>query len=499
MARRYFKEKIRTIFDAGRRCRFYRDGGGRLLFLGGTVAAVCLAGSCATYHPRPLTEEAVQDRLRPPKTEQLCILANEIVHPLLQPVKIKPHEGLSPDGAAVLAVLLNPSLRVARDQKALSDAQLLQAGLLPDPDLSYSLDVPSGGDTTGKVTAYGLGLSWDVTSLIRRSSRRDQAQAHGDAVVLNIAWQEWQVAQAAKAAVYRLVTLQHQTALAETKQKISVQYLQEVKKAVTDGSLTAAALYAALGEILRAGEKRLELKQQADHQELQLKRLMGLPPDARIQLRNDIDLPARIEPPDVALLSEDLAQRRLDLLALRRGYESQEAAVRGAIRDQFPRIIIGPTLDRDTDDQRTTGFELTITLPIFNRNRGKIAEERATRQALFDEYADRIFTARSDTALLLSGIQYLNARIAESRAAESELGRLAENYRLALADGRSDAATCNKIENDLIDARMQTVALKGQLAQALVALELATGLYEIPEADPSPEPSVTEPVKETRQ
>jgi cobalt-zinc-cadmium efflux system outer membrane protein len=93
---------------------------------------------------------------------ELRILASEINHPILHPVEMKPNEGLTPNGAAVLAVLLNPSLRAIRDQRAVSSAQVLDAGLLPDPDLSFSLDVPTGGNTAGRVNAYGLGLIEDL-------------------------------------------------------------------------------------------------------------------------------------------------------------------------------------------------------------------------------------------------------------------------------------------------------------------------------------------------
>jgi hypothetical protein len=111
------------------------------------------ASGCATYHPMPITSEAVDAKLQPPDMAELRILASMINHPILPPVEIKPNEGLTPNGAAVLAVLLNPSLRAIRDQRAVSSAQVLDAGLLPDPQLTFSLEVPTGGNTADKVTA----------------------------------------------------------------------------------------------------------------------------------------------------------------------------------------------------------------------------------------------------------------------------------------------------------------------------------------------------------
>jgi cobalt-zinc-cadmium efflux system outer membrane protein len=445
------------------------------------VISLIVVSSCATYHSKPLTPNAVQTNLQPPDMAELRVQASEIKHPILRPVELKPDEGLSPDGAAVLAVLLNPSLRAVRDQRALANAQLLEAGLLPNPELDYSLDVPTGGGTAGKVNAYGLGLSWDVTSLISRSSRKAEAEAHREAVNLDIAWQEWQIAQAAKTAVYQLVSLQGQIALAEKVSQQMAQNLARVQKAVSDGFLEKSALSAARTASRQADENLLTLKKQGEQQRLQLRRLMGLPDGTEISLSKDIDLPSQVELPDRIELFEDLEQRRLDLLALRRGYDSQEAAVRAVIMEQFPRISLGPTISRDTDTLRTTGFNLSIELPIFDRNQGKVALERATRQKLYDEYASRVFEARADIELLVSGIHFLNEQVALAQTAETDLGRLVEDYRAALADGRTDALTYYRAWNDLVSEQMKVLVLKGQLAQAEMALQLASGLYEIPQ------------------
>lgn len=452
----------------------------------GALFLFLAVSGCATYHAMPITAEAVRAKLQPPDMAQVRILASEIKHPILHPVELKADGALSPDGAAVLAVLLNPSLRVARDQRALSEAQLLDAGILPNPEFSYSFGVPTGGDTAGRVNAFGLGLAWNVTSLISRKSKVSEAKAHGEAVDLDIAWQEWQVAQGAKAAVYQLSSLQNQIALLEQIRQQVAEHLAHVQKAVSEGSMTISDLNAVRVANSHLNERLLALEKQADQQRLKLLRLMGLPADTQIRLSKNLHLSSRIELTNTSLL-DGLEKRRLDLLALRRGYDSQEAAVRAAVLEQFPRITIGPTINRDTDNIRTTGFSLNIELPIFDRRQGKIAIERATRKKLYDEYINRVFEARSDIEQLESGIHFLNEQIAAAQLAEADLGKLAEDYRRALADGRTNALIYYATWKDLIDAQTRVVDLKGQLAQAGVALELATGFYEIPGPDLSSE------------
>lgn len=444
-----------------------------------------LLGGCASYRPAPLTAAAVEARLQPPAPEQLQVLARQLQHPLLPPIKLNPDEGLTPDRAAVLAVLLNPALRAVRDRRGLARAQLLSAGLLPDPELSLSADVPSGGDRSGKVTAYGLGVSWDVTALLSRGARVSGAQAGQQAVDLDLAWQEWQVAQAAKAAAFQWAVLKRQVVLAEQISRQAADQLARLQQAVASGFLSRTPLAGARIASRQADARLLDLRKQADQQQLRLKRLLGLPADAPLQLAPDLALPSRVELPDDATLRQGLEERRLDLLALRRGYASQEAAVRAAILEQFPKIVLGPTLSRDSDGLRTVGFTVSIDLPLFNRNRGRIAEARATRQLLFDEYANRVFAARGDIASLRNGLEFVNRQLAATATAAAQSRQQLQRYRTALADGRIDALAYQAAWNEASDLQMRQLELQGTLAKGLVALQLATGCYALPQPRPA--------------
>jgi hypothetical protein len=116
--------------------------------------------------------------------------------------------GLGPDQAAVLAVILNPKLRADRDRRGLAVAQLIQAGILPNPTISYTRDFVAGGSTNGTVTAYGLTGSWDISALVSHGAKVAAARANVQAISLDVAWTEWQTAVAAKLALYRVVALE---------------------------------------------------------------------------------------------------------------------------------------------------------------------------------------------------------------------------------------------------------------------------------------------------
>jgi hypothetical protein len=69
-----------------------------------------LLAGCATYQAKSITEAAIQQATRSPDTAELRVRAEQIKHPILRPMSLDLEHGLRPDSAAVLAVLLNPSL-----------------------------------------------------------------------------------------------------------------------------------------------------------------------------------------------------------------------------------------------------------------------------------------------------------------------------------------------------------------------------------------------------
>ncbi|HSU67896.1 MAG TPA: hypothetical protein VLJ39_13555, partial [Tepidisphaeraceae bacterium] len=178
------------------------------------MLGAAIAG-CQRYTPAPLNPASVDRALTTPDEKRLQADAAQIKHPLLKPVAIDLRGGLTPDAAAVLAVVANPSLRAERDRRSLASAQLLQAGLLPNPTLDFNIDPVTGGMTQGAVTAFGAGINWEVTAMITHDAKLAAVRAGAQSVALDVAWQEWQFAQAARKAVYDLTALEAQRREAE--------------------------------------------------------------------------------------------------------------------------------------------------------------------------------------------------------------------------------------------------------------------------------------------
>ncbi len=447
---------------------------GACIFLIGL--AVCLPG-CAVYHPKPITGKAVGETLGAPDMVRIKVEAGELRHPILKPVEVDMEEGLSPDGAAVIAVIANPTLRAARDARGVAAAQLLQAGILPNPVFSYSLDKPTGGNTEGTVNAFGLGVSFDLIPLITRGAQVAAARAGAASVDLGVAWQEWQAALAAKAHVYNLVFIQNQLATAREEEKALRDNLKTVQEAFDYGDVTEIDLAAAQTALQKVHASALILHQQHEQERLALNQSLGFPPGQIIPLRAGISPPSIENTPQLSEMLDGIQESRLDLVALRFGYESQEARLRAAVLSQFPTLAVGPTHARDTTNVVTTGFTVAMDIPVFNRNQGQIAIERATRQQLFDEYLARLFDARASIAATLGDMRAVEAQVDSVEHLIPVTRKLVDTYRIALLEGHADVITYYNALNDLYGRQVELLSLKKDLSDLIIALEVASGRF----------------------
>lgn len=85
-----------------------------------------------------------------------------------------------------MAVLLNPILRAERDRRGLAVAQIVQAGVLPNPQIIGGQDFVIGGNAVGAVNPFALGGGWDVTSLITLKSKMKAAMRAIEVVFIGV-------------------------------------------------------------------------------------------------------------------------------------------------------------------------------------------------------------------------------------------------------------------------------------------------------------------------
>ena len=437
-----------------------------------TLLATCLASACVSYRPAPLP--AGTELAPAPDLARLAVAAAELEHPTLPALAVDLADGLSPDEAAVLAVLANPDLVALRRTHDEAAAQLVVAGLLPPPVLTAELDHPYGRGSGGAVDATNLGLELDVGALIERSARTAAAESSLAAVDLGIAWQEWQVAQAARLAALRGAWLEHRIAIADDELAGSEETLAALQTALEQGDTTVSEVGVQLAAVEALRRSRGELQRSAIEARGELARLLGLHDAAGLHLVLARD-PSPVADLSADALAAEAVGGRLDLLALRHGYDAQEEAVRRAVLDQVPSLSVGVVHQRNESALKFLGGYVTLGLPFLGRPRAAIRLEQATRARLGDELAARAAAVAAEVRTLVTTLDELESQLGSSRAAVERLAPVAAATRDAALQGDVDRLSEQVIRTALADARLARAALAQARAETLVGLATAVG------------------------
>ena len=149
--------------------------------------------------------------------------------------------------------------------------------------------------------------------------------------------------------------------------------------------------------------------------------------------------------------------------------------MRPAVLEQFPTLALTVNGARDSAGNTLIGPAVDFTLPLWNRNRGAIAVERATRAALKAEYEARLAQARAEIAAAVSGIAVANRVRAAVLADLPQLRRFAAAGRTAANRGDIASATAETAEQAVRDKQLVLAQAEQDLAEQLIALELLTG------------------------
>jgi len=436
-----------------------------------TVLSCTLVAACQSYAPLPLpTSDNLAKNVSVDGIPQARIVRSSYEEPRNGPV-------LSMLDAASLAVLNNPDLKAAVKSVKVADAKLYAAHLIPDPQLTWSIDAPLE-DMAGLVSAYGIMPSYDIQALILHRSEVKGAQASRRQTALSVEWQAWQLAQKARDLFIQGKFLEERLVLLQRNAALFRQDYDREKKALASGDVTFAAVSADLVALTDADRDLRAARRQAAANHIALAALMGVRPEIVFRLGDLSPLPPNVTNVDALLAS--LPRRRPDLLALRAGYESQEATVRRAILAQFPSISIGVNRSRDNTDVNAIGPGVTMNLPIFNRNRGQIATEKATRAQLRDEYQARIDQSVSDVRALQAEIRLLKPEISSLEWSVGELRQAVARSRHAFEAGDFPALNFVSMQTSLNAKELDLLNRRQMLWQATnnMAVLLADGPRE---------------------
>ncbi|MBU3727852.1 MAG: TolC family protein [Phycisphaerales bacterium] len=475
--------------------------------VGCAAAAMSVAAGCATYEPAPVSLSSHQAEFlqRTPESaldaraaaargtgaaQPSAAAPGEIgasgaaVASATEPPELDATDGLTLEESELVALVFNAELRRAREQAGVARAGAENAGLWDDPRiaLQFTRILESVSDPNELFGSFSMTLP--ISGRLEIEKKR-LGRAHA-AALARVAQMEWMVRMDVRREWSRLAALSAQRDAMREFVSLLAGVVDVVEAMARDGEMAAieARLFAL--ERLGATAELHRLDAMCRESELEILRLLGLPPRtaAALLARGVAPRPIEGDGDDAAL------QRRVlngpALLVAMAEYEVAESTLEEQVRTQYPDLQIGPGYGtQNTDRQVLVG--ISVPLPILNGNRRGIAESHAAREvarasaelalesaiaAVALRQAQWTAARRQREILELELIPLVELQYAQAR----EVARLGEVNTLALMEGL-------KRRND---ARMRLIEAMRDETIASIDVEEILGPPEGPVAGDSP-------------
>lgn len=433
----------------------------------GAAIAVCLS-CCATYNARPLPEGAGSQA----GPVSLKIDTARLRLGPLKPIIIDPSNGLDPLEVAVLAVLNSPELQAKRAALGVSAAQVFATGLLPDPQIAAGLEFPTAGPD--HETAYSISPSIDLTGLIARSNLSRAARFTAEQADLDLLWAEWATAQQARQLTETILANETRAVYLRMVFAAAGDRYDRSSAALERRDVTLQTAAADLAVKLDAQTQLAATESAAQKARRDLNALLNL--DASVVLPLVLGpAPAAYDPSVLRQALASLADRRPDLLALKAGYNAQDANVRRSILAQFPLTQISLAFAKDPAGVVTEGLAAAFALPIFNGGRGDVRLQNATREQLRAEYQARLDQTDAEVK---NAEAELRRSLDQAAALAAEVPRLEALVQPALAAygrGDIDSQTYLNLSQNALSRRADLDDRR--LAARLAEIQMETALF----------------------
>jgi len=356
------------------------------------LACVVLLGGCATFSEDGGFGEAQRLAREQFGTDAKWLRSDEDRAAATQEVGRLMAEPLSAESAVRVAVLNNPGLQAAYARLGLAEADLVQAGRLKNPVLAWT-DVKNGsGDRKNERV-----LLFDVWSLVMMPLAVQMEERRFKAAQAMAAQDLARVALAARAAYIDAVGAAHQARLmsefAESA-RVSRELAEQMVRVGNWPRIQATRIQLFHAETMVRFAKAKQAEYAARER---LARALGLEGSPRlIRLPGELpELPADLVPGEE--LEAIAMTRRFDVAAARFNVEGTARALGLTKATRFISLLeIGPARIREDDHPWMNGYEIELSVPLFDWGSTKIAKAEAIYMQAVNRAAQVAVDARSD-------------------------------------------------------------------------------------------------------
>lgn len=407
---------------------------------------------------------------------------------------VDPAGGLSLEAAIALALKQEPALRAARSGIDAAVARRQQAALRANPSATFERrEEPAGTDNQ---TMVGVQLPLE---LFRRGARVTVAEREVAIARFDVADRERHLAADVRTRYGEVLVAIRELSVLDDLLSAARQQLDIVGARVKEGAAPPLERDLLDVEVRRlASDRRLQTGR-VDAALVALRRIVGLPPDAPLTVRETLEaVVVRESAPGAPVVpdaqdAQDAIESRADV----RGAAARVAAADARIRQSqsegrldvslfgtymrmdagFPQNAFGPHggLERVRGVFNYVAGGAMVMIPVFNRNQGAVAAARAERTAAEAEQEAALLQAQSDVAAARIEVRAAHEAVAQYRDGAQRLARqnvkvVAETFQLGRAtvfDVLSEQRRYLDVEKAYTDALRSAFEARTRLQRAL--------------------------------
>lgn len=388
-------------------------------------------------------------------------------------------QNLTLHDAVKIALEKSHLLQTQERAKAELEADVLQAGLRPNPEASLEISQFAGqnqysGLKAAELTA-GIGLPIEMGG--KRAARLDAADK---AIAVSSSERETirlDVVQSVVSAYYAVLAMEAKVALAENQEELAKKALEVVRRRVN--AAREPVVQQTKAEVAYANAKmaKADAQKQADGLKKQLFQLMGAP-DIQVALMDDGRFEQLVPPQPLAVLEARLTETpEYQRFEKERARSKALLALEKTAAIPDPTVSIGITDYRESDEQALM-LGVSLPIPVYNRNQGNIAKAGHAIGRIESEQRQALKTLKTD---LLSAWQEMDAAYTQVQALQRDVLPQAQR---AYTESRRGYETGNfsylevlDAQRTLADTRLQRINLMQTYHQARARVQRMTGEY----------------------
>ena len=367
-------------------------------------------------------------------------------------------------------------------------SRLLGAKTYPhNPEVSLELADRSGlGSST---TDRGVSISQELELAGQRRQRlavADQELAAADAV---LGHQQRLLVHRVESAFVEAVRARELLDVATTETELAREMLAFSERRMERGAATQIEVNLARASAGRAQRSLHRARASYTSARSRLAESAGAKPRALPTPVGDLILPEAEPLPLEGLLTLAFELRR-DLVAASRREQAAEAAIRLAMAESKPNLVVGGFFQREEATDDILGATISLSVPLFDRNQGRIAESHATHERLRHEQDALRLTIEREVVAAFDSLQA--AREAAEYLRDQVLGTLDENVGLlqrSFEAGRIGATEVVTLRRELVAGRREHIEALADAWLARIELDLAIGRLSVSRTPLAKEPS----------